>query len=315
VTPDVLAEAQRLRDARVPFALATVVLAELPTSGTVGARAIVTLDGRMAGWIGGSCAQPAVQRECLEALADGAPRLLVLTPHARRGERPRPGVVELPMTCASQGELQIFIEPFLPNVALAVIGRSPVARALVKLGALLDFDVCACDPGAPGENFPDADRVVDRVETLTDQLTERSVVVVATIGSYDEEALLAVLSTRAAYVGLVASIKRLGAVIDYLRGQGVAEVDLARVRRPEGLPAKTLEPAEIAFSVMAELLQVRRELVGVGPARPERAATAIDPICGMAVNISAARYTSGRDGMTFYFCAAGCRAEFEASRG
>ena len=313
--PDVLAEVQRLRDTHVPFALATVVVAQLPTSGTVGARAIVTLDGALAGWVGGSCAQPAVQRECLEALADGAPRLLVLTPNARQGNPPRPGVVEVPMTCASQGELQIFIEPFLPRVTLAVIGRSPVARSLVKLGALLDFEVCACDPGAVGEDFPDAHRVVDRVETLTDQLTERSFVVVATIGSYDEEALLAALSTGAAYVGVVASIKRLGAVIDYLRGRGVAEADLARVRRSEGLPAKTLEPAEIAFSVMAQLLQVRRGVVGAGPAVPPPAATAVDPICGMAVHITAARYTSVRDGITFYFCAASCRAEFEAARG
>jgi xanthine dehydrogenase accessory factor len=311
--PDILTEVQRLRTAHAPFALATVVAVQHPTSGTLGARAIVRPDGSITGWIGGSCAQPTVVRESLRALADGACRLLMLRPASLAPSDPRPGVVEVPMACASQGELQIFVEPFLPRSELVVIGATPVARTLTRLGALLDFDVCACDPEADPADFPEATSVLDSLEALASLITTRSLVVVATIGGYDEEALLALVASPASYVGLVASQKRFAAVLAYLRERGVSPETLARIRRPEGLPSKTLVPSEIAFSVMAELMLVRRELARASAVIEDRPdAEAIDPICGMAVSIKSARYTSVRDGTSYYFCAARCQAEFEA---
>src|SRR5581483_10051432 len=133
-------------------------------------------------------------------------------------------------------------------------------------------------------------------------LSERSLVVVATIGQYDEDAVAAALESHAAYVGLVASQRRLA--------EG-----LARIRRPAGLPAKTVLPSEIAFSVMAELLEVRREHRGLASetaAAPE-VAEAVDPICGMTVSVAGARYTSQREGRTYYFCCAGCKSKFESA--
>jgi len=313
VQVDVLSEAERLRGEHVPFVLATVVVAQHPTSGTLGARAIVTSDGKLSGWIGGSCADTTVVRESLHALAEGSPRLLVLSPHASAPATPRPGVVELPMTCASQGELQIFIEPFLPKAELVVIGASPVAKTLAHLGALLDFEVCACDPDASADDFPGAHRFVSDPAALAGEISERSFVVVATVGRYDEDALLAVVTSPAAYVGLVASLKRFAAVLDYLRDHGVDEEHLARIKRPEGLPGKTLVPAEIAFSTMAALLQARRESTTWAPPAEPANTQAMDPICGMPVDITTARHTSVRDGVTSYFCAAGCKAKFEAA--
>jgi xanthine dehydrogenase accessory factor len=314
---DILEEAQRLRIERRPFALATVVAAKQPTSGTPGARAIITSDGTIEGWIGGNCAQPTVIAQGLAALADGSPRLVVLRPDApaELGTSAEMGLVQVPMLCASGGELQIFVEPFIPKIELAVIGASPVAQALVRLGAALDFEVWACDPGASMEAFGDATRLIPDLDSLRAQLGPHSFVIVATINTYDEDAAKAALEAGASYVGVVASQKRLVQLRDYLRTEGLPEEQLDRLKRPNGLPGAGLRPGEIAFSVMAELLQVRHEHIGMAsddiPVPPR--AEAIDPICGMTVDIATARYKAERDGQMYYFCSAGCRASWLAS--
>jgi xanthine dehydrogenase accessory factor len=317
---DILDEAQRLRTERRPFALATVVAAQQPTSGTPGARAIILADGAIQGWIGGNCAQPTVIRQGLAALADGLPRLVVLRPDAPDPSEALPeslehaGRVEVPMLCASGGELQIFVEPFIPKVEVAVIGASPVAQALVRLGSALDFDVWACDPAASMETFPDATRLVPDLVSLRAQLSTRNYVVIATINTYDEEAVKVALESDASYVGVVASRKRFAELGRYLRQNGLAEDRIQRLQRPNGLPGAGLRPGEIAFSVMAALLEERRRRTGfTAEVTPTPREEAIDPICGMTVDVATARYRSERNGETFYFCSAGCKASFEAS--
>ncbi|HEU5345928.1 MAG TPA: XdhC family protein [Ktedonobacterales bacterium] len=316
---DILAQAQRLRAEGRAFALATVVAARQPTSGTPGARAIVLPDGRLEGWVGGHCAQPTVARQGLEALADGLARLVVLSPDASepgaaRDGVLREGVVRVPMLCGSQGELQVFVEPFLPRPTVVVIGSSVVARTLARLASTLDFEAWACDPLADMQTFPEVDRLVPTLDALAPQISERSYVIVATIGEYDEEAALAAVESPATYVGLVASNKRLSAVRAYLIERGVTRERAETLRRPKGLPGFVIKPEEIAFSVMAELIEARRQRVGMGDAtatQPPERAEAIDPICGMTVDIATARYTAERDGETFYFCCSGCKRTFE----
>jgi xanthine dehydrogenase accessory factor len=314
---DILDHVQRLRAERRPFALATVVAAAQPASGTPGARALVLAGGQIEGWVGGHCAQPTVVRIGLQALADGMPRLVVLSPdvspEADAEAATRSGVVRVPMTCAGQGELHIFIEPFLPKIELAVIGASPVAKTLARIAALLDFEVWACDPEADMDAFPDATRLVQTLEALTPQLTERSFVIVATIGNYDEDAVQAALASPAAYVGVVASQKRGAAIRAALRTRGADDAQLARLQRPKGMPGATVLPAEIALSVLAELVEIRRQVLGRAVAGTPPRAEATDPICGMTVDIATARYTSERDGQRYYFCCAGCQASFEAA--
>ncbi len=311
---DILDQALELRASRQPFALATVVAVQPPTSATPGARAIIRPDGSITGWIGGGCAQETVVSQAMKALEDESPRLVVLSPEPSAAPS-RPSVVEVPMMCASQGELQVYLEPFLPKVELAVVGVSPVAVTLAQLGTLLGFGVRVCDPQARAEEFPTADELHGDLASFGASLSERSLVVVATIGQYDEDAVAAALESHAAYVGLVASQRRLAAVLDVLGSRGLSAEGLARIRRPAGLPAKTVLPSEIAFSVMAELLEVRREHRGLASetaAAPE-VAEAVDPICGMTVSVAGARYTSQREGRTYYFCCAGCKSKFESA--
>lgn len=311
---DILARAQRLRAEGRAFALATVVAARQPTSGTPGARAIVLPDGRLEGWVGGHCAQPAVIRQSLDALSNGQARLVVLSPATHEPAALKDGVVEVPMLCGSQGELKVFVEPFLPRPTVVVIGSSQVGRALSRLATVLDFEVWACDPHADMESFPDADRLVPTLDALMPQLTERSYIIVATIGEYDEEATLAAMESSASYVGLIASNKRLATIQAYLRERGVSDERVAALRRPKGLPGFAIKPEEIAFSALAELIEARRQRVGltdgVVQAQAQRA-EAIDPICGMTVDVATARFISERDGETYYFCCAGCKATFE----
>src|SRR5512143_2149243 len=118
----------------VPFALATVVRAEKPTSAKLGANALITADGTLIGWIGGSCAQPTVIREALKALQDDEPRLLRLCPPEKMGQLPQDGVIETVMMCASGGTLEVYIEPHVPRPQLVVIGHLPIAEALATLG-------------------------------------------------------------------------------------------------------------------------------------------------------------------------------------
>lgn len=312
MSDDILAKAQQLRGEHSVFALATVVVARQPTSGTPGAHAIILPDGRVEGWIGGHCARPTVIRQSIEALTAGTPRLVVISPEVKEPTSLNEGVVKAPMLCAGQGELQVFIEPFLPKTALVVVGDSTVARALARFAALLNFEVWACDPLADMESFPDAGRLVPGLDALKPQLTERNFVVIATIGEYDEDAAQIALDSSASYVGLVASNKRLAAVKKELGERGLLEEQLSRLKRPAGLKSFVIKPEEIAFSVMAELIEARH--LGLGTLTqvpPPQRAEAIDPICGMTVDIATASYTSVRDGETFYFCCAGCKKTFE----
>src|SRR5512135_2528326 len=134
---DLLNRAAELSGKDMAFALATVVRAEKPTSAKLGASALITSDGTLTGWVGGSCAQPTVIREALKALQDGEPRLLRLCPPERMGLLPQEGVIETAMMCASGGTLEVYIEPQAPRPQLVVMGHLPIAEALVTLSSAL----------------------------------------------------------------------------------------------------------------------------------------------------------------------------------
>ncbi len=136
----------------------------------------------------------------------------------------------------------------------------------------------------------------------------------ATQGHYDEDALERVLATQAVYIGLVASAKRAGSVLGYLRDRGVADDTLARVHAPAGLDLGHVESDEIAVAILAEIVQLRAAGELGGPATLAEASTPheeIDPVCGMSVDVAGARYRTTHEGRTYYFCSAGCLASFE----
>jgi xanthine dehydrogenase accessory factor len=229
-----------------------------PTSSRPGARGIIHPDGTIEGWVGGSCAQPVVVREALRALADGQPRLLRLSREAPSEGRRADGIIDYIMTCHSGGTLEIYVEPQLPAPILWVAGTTPIAGALVSVGAASGYRVTLVDPIAESEDYPDAERVVAGDDLLGLDPDASPFVVVATQGQWDEEALLGALRRDARYVGLIASPTRASAVRDWLRDEGVPEDRLAALRAPAGLDLGAETPEEVAISVLAELTQVRR---------------------------------------------------------
>lgn len=278
-----------LRAREEPFVLATVVAYKSPQSARPGSKAIIKLDGSMIGWIGGGCVQPIVLREAKQALETGSPKLLTISPDEPRDDWK--GVQSFRMTCEGGGSLEIYLEPFLPKPQLVVVGFSPVAEIVAQLGTLLDFKVITAE-----------------LSSIRDHINESSYVVVATMGNRDEEGLLAVIGTRPKYLGLVASRKKSEALFEYVRETGSSDEDIAVITCPAGIEIGSETLPEIALSVMAEIVRVRRAS-GEPQAVVENVAT--DPICGMTVDIEQAKYTSVADGQTIYFCCLRCKETFD----
>jgi xanthine dehydrogenase accessory factor len=310
----ILEKANEFLAQNVPFALATVVRRERPTSGEPGDKAIITSDGEFLGWIGGSCAQPTVLQEAKKAIADGEPRLVVLTPNL--DEESREGVELYRMSCYSGGTMEIYIEPYLPAPQLLVCGASPAAEALVKIGAAVGFNVILIDPSATKEQFSAADVILPQIESDKLGAARERYAVVATNGNWDEEAIKALLPLSPDYLGLVASKKRFQQILKELKDDGAAQEKLDSIKCPAGIdmPARTFP--EVALSIIAEIVSLRRsqekKAAAIhGPAEVSASPSVEDPVCHMKIDPRAAAARSLYEGVTYYFCNSHCKSSFE----
>lgn len=300
-----------------PFAIATVVRVEKPISAKSGDKAIITADGALDGWVGGGCAQDTVVREAKKAIREAQPRLLRLVGMGAVAEKSE-GVLEFPITCHSGGTMDVYLEPVLPKPQLILLGNSPVAQTLAKLAQVLEFEVNVLDPNATREQFPNADHLATELDLKSITVRPLSFVIVSTQGHDDEYALEAAVHSNASYIACVASKKKFGVRADYLRDRGVPEELVARIQAPAGLDIGALTPDEIAVSIMAEMIQFRRqnfapklqEEAQAVAAVEELVAEAIDPVCGMSVEIANARYISEYNNTKYYFCARSCMNNF-----
>ncbi len=209
----VMAQAAELARQGEAFALATVVWRQGPSSSQLGSRAIITGDGELRGWIGGACAEPAVIRAAQQVISSGEARLLLLgTPDQFNGAVPD-GMTVVPISCQSEGALEVYIEPVHPVPHLVVVGHSPMARTLADLARTLGWRT----------------DLVDGAQFSGGEADEHTMVVVATQGHNDEGVLERAIAARPAYLGLVGSSKRGAAVLGYLADRGVPADQLAKV--------------------------------------------------------------------------------------
>jgi xanthine dehydrogenase accessory factor len=366
--------ATELADAGEAFALATVVWRQGPSSGKLGSRAIITADGELRGWIGGACAEPTVIREAKAAIRDGQPRLLLLGPVDKFGGAVPDGMTVVPISCQSEGALEVYIEPVLPAPHLVIVGSSPMAATLAQLAETIGWSV---------------DLIAGR-EFTAERVHRTSMVVIATQGHGDEDLVGHAVAACPAYLGLVGSRKRGALVLGYLADRGLPKDRLDRVRVPAGLDLGHTTHEEMAVAILAELVQLRSasqggfaapstpqrgetplsppfpgepgterrapglpvSRAGEDPSTPERGgsaplspsgldpsqnrsapgsppapvmpgsrvplplaapAEAVDPVCGMTVPADGDHWPLEHDGVTDYFCCAGCRRTREES--
>jgi xanthine dehydrogenase accessory factor len=287
---------RQLADRGESFVTATVVRAQSPTSVVAGNVALVLHDGTIEGFAGGACAEHSVRAYALQALESGEALLLRILPFGDaagigpegREVASEDGAVTVENPCLSGGAIEVFLEPVVPAPRVLVVGDTPIAGALLRIGAELGLDAVAVD----------GDSLDPRPGDLA--------LVVAAHGRDELHALRAGLDAGLPYVGLVASAKRGDGVIGELRGDGVAAELLERIDVPAGLDIGARTPAEIALSILAKVVAVRRS-------SPATAITAVDPICGMTVAAVAGTPSVRHEGQTVYFCCEGCKAKFEAA--
>jgi xanthine dehydrogenase accessory factor len=233
---------RRLRADRAPYALATVVRTWDATSAKPGSKAVVSAEGEiLEGWVGGGCARGAIGRAAKKAIERNEPVLVALRPDDRlaaEGVEPcevRDGMIYERNGCASKGSLDIYVEPFVPSPDLVVLGDGPVARSLSTLARSFDFRV-GTDPATARDLF----------------------VVVATQGKGDAAALERALASGARFTAFVGSARKAATLKEKLSEKGADAYALARLTAPAGLPIGAATAEEIALSILAQIVQVRR---------------------------------------------------------
>ena len=285
---DLSRAAAALAAARTPFVIATVVRVEKPASAHPGDTAIVHPDGRLEGFVGGACATSTVRLHALHVLETEQPLLLRIQPDGDQAAA-ESGISTVVNSCLSGGALEIFLEPQLPAPLVRVVGDSPVADALRQLALPLGFEVGVGGGADAGD----------------------AAIVIASLGHDDEQAVDQALSSSAAYVALVASRRRGRAVVERLRATGVSPDDLERLHTPAGLDIGARTHAEIALSILAELVQERsRDRAAHEPAFAP--VGMVDPVCGMVEPPEADWRRLEHLGREFAFCCAGCMQRFQA---
>ena len=286
---------QELAAQGVPFVTATVVRAQRPTSVKAGDVALVLGDGTVEGFVGGACGEHSVRAYALKAIESGEPVLLRILPFDGEGEADpagaevarEEGAVTVQNPCLSGGAIEMFLEPVLPAPRVLVVGDTPIADSLLRIGPELGLDMVRWD-GAGLE---------PRASDLA--------LVVAAHGQDEVHVLRRGLERGLPYVGLVASRQRRDGVIGELRGDGVPQALVELIDAPAGLDIGARTPAEIALSILARVIAVRRR---------RKATTAVDPICGMTVAAVPGTLSLRHEGETVYFCGEGCKAAFEERR-
>jgi len=248
LSDDLAEAAQEMRAKDMPFAFATIVRTAGATAAKPGAKALLAADGTiLSGWLGGGCTRGAVKRAAVQALQDGTPKLISVAPEDLLAEK---GVVAGDEVdgmrfarngCPSRGTVDIFIEPCLPAPQLIVLGASPVAQALVALAPQFHWTVAAAS------------------EPQKESAHQQRVTVIATQGQGDLDALKAALSSQSTYVGFVGSARKFAVLAEKLKADGIDHYKVDAVKAPAGLDLGSVTPEEIALSILAELVQVRRK--------------------------------------------------------
>lgn len=254
---DVFEEIVRIKQEGGKAALATLVSAKGATPREPGAKMLVLPDGTIIGSVGGGCVEAEVWQEAKKVMAEGKPKMLhfdLTGRDAAEGD----GLI-----CG--GIMDVFVEPILTQPALYIFGAGHISFFIARVGKMVGFKVVVIDDRADFANerrFPDADEVIaEDFKSVFPRLklNKSGYIVIVTRGHLsDEEVLEWAVGTDAAYVGMIGSRKKNKTVYANLMARGVSKEALDRVSAPIGLEIGAETPEEIAVSIGAQLIQVRR---------------------------------------------------------
>jgi xanthine dehydrogenase accessory factor len=265
-------------------ALITVVRAIAPTSARLGAQAIALADGTLHGWIGGGCAKDVVVGAAQAAIDTGEPKLVRIS---NDRIQPEEGIEHHAMSCASNGTIELFIQPYSARSALCVLGNTPAADEARFLSTRLGIRLAEHPADAP-------------------------IVLIATQGQGDEEALESALLSAAKLILMIASRRKADTLRDAMRARGIDDTRLARLQSPAGPDAGAKTPGEIALVAMVGVLAFLRGRTDapVGDSNAPRDAKFINPVCGLAIDTAHPKHVEQHDGENYYFCCDGCWTTF-----
>ena len=239
-----------MRQKNEPYAVATVIEVVGSTSAKTGSKALIDQQGRVVtGWGGGGCAESTACQAGQHSIESGETDIIDIDLDDE--------VLGAGMPCG--GHMKVYIEPFIPKPTIWIMGHGAVAEHICHFGDLMGFDVVVNDTGAEVEKFPDAISIItDDLDYDELQPEVNDYVVIATQHKGDHESMTKALASDAQYIALIASRKRSRLVLDYLRNKQFSETDLSRVMAPCGIDVGARTPAEIALSVMTEIVLIRR---------------------------------------------------------
>jgi xanthine dehydrogenase accessory factor len=251
---EIYQEIVRLSTEGKEAAVVTVIAASGSTPRGEGTKMLVRADGSIIGTIGGGSVEKQAIQDALAVIRSGKPKKLGY--HLQVGE-------ELGMICG--GHIEVFVEPILVTPHLYIFGGGHIALPLVKMAHIVGFKVTVIDDRPEFANpsrFPEAEQtLVSDMTAAFERLTvdQSSYLVIITHGHQcDEAALAGALKTQARYIGMIGSKEKNRAVFSRLLSRGYEQEDLNRVHAPIGLRIMAQTPEEIAVSILAEMVQVRR---------------------------------------------------------
>jgi len=254
--PDIYQEIARITAEGGEAALATIVSADRSTPREVGAKMLVRADGSIIGSIGGGSVEAQVIKRATEVIRKGKPQRHHFSLVAREGEEPG-------MVCG--GDMEVFIEPILPAPTLHIFGGGHISLGLAKIGKLLGFKIAVIDDRAEfatPERFPDAELILteDFNKAFPKlKINKSSYIVIVTRGhKSDEQVLELALAAPAKYIGMIGSKSKIKAIFSHLLARGIPKELLDTVHTPIGLEICAETPEEIAISILAEIIKVRR---------------------------------------------------------
>lgn len=261
--PDINDTVHRMKHDGDSFAVATVVRTLSVTAAKPGAKAIINQNGEIIeGWIGGGCARSAVVKAAVKSIADGEPRFVSIHPDEVLKEQGMDVGEEVDgrwvasNMCPSKGSIELFIEPFLANPELIIVGASPVASSVCQLAVLFNFTVSLLGSNGHDINGSSSRHYQDWSDVPVDHA--HRYIVVATQGAGDLKALSAALAVRSQHIGFVGSHRKMAHLKSKLEAQSHTPAALEHIKGPTGLDIGAVTPHEIALSILAELVQIRR---------------------------------------------------------